>query len=72
MRSSMCGWLANHKALCKCKVVPLLLLALMSPPPKKKKSKEVGWRELLLPKQIYFSQDSFTLEPGAQELDLRE
>lgn len=72
MRSSMCGWLANHKALCTCKVVPLLLLALMSKKKKQKQSKEVGWRGLLLPQQLYFSQDSFTLEPGAQELDLRE
>lgn len=67
----MCGWFANHKALCKDKIVSFASLGLDVQ--KKKKGKEVGWRGSLLPdtKQIWFSQDSFTLEPGAQELDLK-
>lgn len=57
------------KAVRKCEVVPLLLLALLSKKRKKGKKKKkkkrqgLGWKG--------FSQDSFTLEPGAQELDIR-
>ena len=67
----MCGWFANHKALCKYKVVPWLLLALMS---KKKKGKEMmGGQDCscLTLSKLTLYQDSFALERGAQELDLQ-
>lgn len=72
MRSWMCGWFANHKALCKYKVVPLLLLVLLSQK-KKKKVKEMGGQDCycLTLSKLTLYQDSFALERGAQELDLQ-
>ena len=73
MRSWMCGWFANHKALCKYKVVPWLLLALMSKKKKKQKGKEMGGQDCscLTLSKLTLYQDSFALERGAQELDLQ-
>lgn len=73
MRSWMCGWFANHKALCKYKVVPLLLLALISPKKKNQKGKEMGGQDCycLTLSKLTLYQDSFALERGAQELDLQ-